>query len=197
MNPEYYDEVHQSIANNPALLAQQRKRLEHVAKYVIGDWVLDFGCGLGTLGHLIDQNPLISGWRYPLKYCGVDFSSFAINYAIQKALPTHIYVWGSLIDANNWLDEVVSITTLVFSEVLEHIEKPKSFLTDRLWHRPVRIVITLPVNMPTSQEPSHVKGVWSEDEVRDLVDGIGDITELHTFGGDDNSTWWLCVVDVK
>ncbi len=197
MNPEYYDEVHRSIANNPALLAQQRQRLEHVAKYVRGNWVLDVGCGLGILGHLLDKEPLAHGWRYPLYYCGIDFSSFAINYAIQKALPDyHTYVWGDLLQADNWFDEV-PVNTLVFSEILEHIEKPKSFLTDRLWHRPVRIVITLPVNMPTSQEPSHVKGVWSEDEVRDLVNGIGDITELHTFGGADNNTWWLCVVDVK
>lgn len=191
MNHKYYDDVWINTVNNPVLMQQHETRLSHLLSYIEGeDWkvkfdVLDIGCGMGILENLLDD----------VDYVGIDYAPLTLNYAAhQRRHRNSVYVNADILSPivrALFGNECADIA--VFSEVLEHFEYPEDVL-DIFAGSANRYIITVPVDMPN--EPSHVKGVWTEGDVRELVRGLGEIVELHKFGlNEGDETWWLCVVD--
>lgn len=79
--------------------------------------VLDIGSGMGQLGQLLTQNNI--------KYKGIDFSSYAVNYSIKNRVGEEEFI---CVDANKYDfdDHVEAYTT---HEFLEHIQDDLTILS--------------------------------------------------------------------
>ena len=69
--PSYYDMTYAVLMQHPGGLGWEwmEERILKIAPLVVGDSVLDLGCGLGIIADAIDNK----------KYFGLDFSSTAIQ----------------------------------------------------------------------------------------------------------------------
>lgn len=174
---EYYDGLyaHQSRRSRTVSVGRHR----HVADLVVGDSVLDLGCGVALLANYIEDR----------EYLGVDFSAEAIHQSRLIAKnPNATFLVASF-------DELVlerSYDTVVLMEVLEHLTQPKRLTVAALAlaHCKRRLVATVPRDM---RAPSHVKRAWTCPEIEELV---GPLDECYLYGGPNEDWYWLAVRDL-
>ena len=169
----YYDSVWQAIAEDPARMRGLLVLAGTVASYVLGRNVLDLGCGLGILADMVQGH----------SYVGVDFSRFAIEYAMRHTLNADaLFV---LADIRGMVCGLAD--TVVLQEVLEHVEDPAALVARAERSARKRLIVTVPVEMA---DPGHVKAAWSEEELRQLLGGLRICNRVE-------GTWWLAVKDVQ
>jgi len=172
----YYDKVYDDdIINVPAALSRITRWCIMASDWVVGQSILDLGCGLGTLAKYI---PIAA------TYTGVDFSSVAIDYAREHAQIGRdaVFVCGDIIKYTaGLLDQ--SFDTVVLCEVLEHLADPLEMISQAKRIARMRVVITVPINMPG---PGHVWPRWSRGA---LVKHFGSLLYHATFNPHQIAVW--------
>ena len=156
------------------------ERHQEIAKWIVGDSVLDLGCGVALIANMIGQRD----------YLGIDFSAEAIASCHKVSTNKNAtFVIGSVFDEtilpNRTYDTVLAI------EVLEHLDNPEELVQLALAHCEKRLIVTVPVDM---RGPAHVRPTWEREDITSLV---GPTKALYQFGGDDADYWWLAVKDVN
>ena len=109
--------------------------------------ILDIGSGMGHMGDLAH--------KHNIKYKGIDFSEYAIQYSQDKAKGSQIY---ECVDAlkYHYNDEVGGYTS---HEFLEHIEGDLQVLSNLKSNKFILF------SVPNFDYPGHVRWFLSEEEV--------------------------------
>lgn len=172
----YYDNAYLGLIADPdsegwVWLAERVKR---IAPLIIGESVLDLGCGLAAIADAVD-----------VSYYGIDYSRVAYewNCANVRNPKARFGIKGIYNPPIELWDTVLVL------EVLEHIQDP-----DRLCHLALhcakqRVIVTVPVDMPGKK---HYHPTWTGEM---LLDYLGTSTVIEQFGGPENDRWWLAVKD--
>ena len=121
LNPlaeDYYDNVYRRMIDNPQRHGWSwlRNRTNAVAPHVVGDSVLDLGCGLSLIADQIED-------RF---YTGVDFSSVALDWCRDNVQNENaLFVASGLVE---WLltddqryDTVVMMEELGINQMLQFL----------------------------------------------------------------------------
>lgn len=153
---DWYDRVFQKIAADPAGIDATKKHLSQLAAFCKGS-VLDLGCGLGLLADLIGARP----------YVGVDSSGFAIDYARNNTINPHaLFMKDDLIEFIQ--HPYMKFSTIVMSEVLEHISFAPALARYALDNCAVQVVGSVPTKIFIE---SHVKPSWTAADIVALFGG--------------------------
>lgn len=174
----YYDRVY--ARQSDVAREETQKRHEEVAKWIVGDSVLDLGCGVALVANMIGQR----------EYFGIDFSAEAI--ALSNKATTNknaTFMVGSIFDDAILPDRTYD--TVLVIEVLEHLDSPEEVVRLALAHCGERLIVTVPVDM---RGRAHVRPTWKREDISSLV---GPTRAPYQFGGDDADRWWLAVKDVN
>lgn len=176
----YYDTLYRKMIQNPNAdgWAWIEERTNKVEQYIVGESVLDMGCGLSLL-----QN------RTKIAYTGIDCSRVAIdwNKMMSRSLRTTGFMIGDLVVVNG----LGLYDTVLLLDVLEHIPDYRLVYQKALDSARKRLIVTVPKNMPGKK---HFYPTWDVDRLTDLM-GIDVKSEL--FGGDDDMRWWMAIKDVR
>lgn len=182
--PDYYDEVFSQIVENQARSGPFKSRARLISNNVLGRRVLDVGCGIAYIVKYLKAD----------LYIGLDFSEFAIDYNstnFESPWASFILddVTGRGFHPRMVQPETPKFDTIIFGEILEHVQRPALLINKFLFFKPDRLIVTLPINIP---DPSHYQSQWSEENVTYLLQPFGKITlktlDLH---------WWIAIVDVE
>ena len=114
----------------------EKIRLGKISKHIVGNRILDFGCGYGKLASYIQDK----------QYVGVDLDQRAIELARKLNKDrTGIYFY-SMDDLENETDK---FDTVVMAAVIEHLDNPYEILQNMKSHlrEGGRIIITTPTPM--------------------------------------------------
>ena len=151
LTSDWYDQVYLDQTEGKPDLSYMKKHLEKIADQCVGG-ILDLGCGLGMLANMTDQY-----------YIGVDYSEVAIKYAIAhnhnpRAVFAHV-------DLKEFIQNDLSMQTVVLSEILEHIDFPIQLAEYAKRNFRRRLVGSVPINMPIK---SHVTPAWDKKAILSL-----------------------------
>ena len=117
----------------------EKWRLNKIRNHIIGDIILDFGCGYGKLAAKIPEK----------HYFGVDIdekvllSARNINADLKNAQFYNV-------DSSEWRS--YKFDTIILAAVIEHLDNPSQFLMDfkKLLKSNGRIIITTPAPMAST-----------------------------------------------
>ena len=132
---EFYHREHDEMGNYSTLWNQT---LSVLKSYKVKS-VLDIGCGMGQFGILCGKNEI--------KYKGIDFSLYAINYCVSKITGTQEY---RQVDMNNYAFND-NVDAYILHEFLEHIENDIEILKKL---KPGKLVV---FTVPDFDDPAHVR----------------------------------------
>lgn len=124
--------------------------------------VLDVACGIATL------------YQYaPAHYIGLDFSETALQRA-KEQYPEGIFLLHDINKSPKTLQVTCRIDTLVFSQILEHLERPREVLSSFLeffstWRRVIISVPNSNIVHPHEQTEEHIQ-YFTKDSIRKLVE---------------------------
>jgi ubiquinone/menaquinone biosynthesis C-methylase UbiE len=118
--------------------------------------VLEVGCGAGGFAHYLTDTTSID-------YLGFDFSSVAINNAIERTGDSEIFYIG---DATNIECYPKKYDALVCTEVLEHVDQDLEII--QLWDKGTLCVCSV----PNFDSPYHVRHFKDESEVFKRYSGL-------------------------
>lgn len=150
----WYDKVFSASSKDANTMKRYRSHLRFMADNIIGNSVLDLGCGMGLLADMIGNR----------NYIGVDFSNFCIRYAIENCSNPNALFYKSKIEdveLNQCYD------TVVLSEILEHVDKPEEIVAIALKCCSVAVIGSVPIAMPME---CHVTPNWTAEDIFTLFD---------------------------
>ncbi len=176
---EYYDSLYENMLADDTSEGIQwiQERANKVEPLIIGDSVLDLGCGLSLF-----QN------RIKITYTGVDFSPFVIEWnRVRSRYKTSDFVLADI----TIIDDFGIYDTVMLLDVLEHIKDYQSVYHKAEACAKKRMIVTVPRDMLGKK---HYHPRWGELE---LVDLMGEKIKPKMFGGDDGIRWWLAVKDIE
>lgn len=104
--------------------------------YIGREMVIDLGCGVGYLAHLLEQRG-----HSPGQYLGIDFSGEAISQA-RARVPGFRFVRGDILAETRRIAGIFEGATIVACEVLEHITHDLPVL--RAMPVGTRVIATVP-----------------------------------------------------
>ena len=124
--------------------------------------VLDVACGIASLCQYA-----------PGQYVGMDFSETALQRAKEQC-PTGIFVLHDITKSLKTLRIPCRIDTLVFGQILEHLDHPEEVLVGFLEHFSAwtRLIVSVPdsnIVPPDTQCEEHVQ-YFDKDSIRELVE---------------------------
>jgi 2-polyprenyl-3-methyl-5-hydroxy-6-metoxy-1,4-benzoquinol methylase len=134
--------------------------------------LLEIGPGHGLLLHLASQNPKIGSLvAYDVSQKSVDMAGKALK-ALGAAKPVRFELKNILDDSIMEARNAEQFDAIVFSEVLEHLDRPEQALRAllHLCKPGGRIWINVPANSPA---PDHLYLVREPKEAEDLVRKVG------------------------
>jgi 2-polyprenyl-3-methyl-5-hydroxy-6-metoxy-1,4-benzoquinol methylase len=134
--------------------------------------LLEIGPGHGLLLHLASQNPNIGAlFAYDVSQKSVDMAGKALK-ALGAAKPVQFELKNILDDSIMEPRNAAQFDAIVFSEVLEHLDRPEQALRAllHLCKPGGRIWINVPANSPA---PDHLYLVRAPKEAEDLVRKVG------------------------
>ena len=134
--------------------------------------LLEIGPGHGLLLHLASQNPKISGLAaYDVSQKSVDMAGKALK-ALGAAKPVRFELKNILDDSIVEASNGAQFDAIVFSEVLEHLDRPEQAVRAllHLCKPGGRIWINVPANSPA---PDHLYLVREPRQAEDLVRSVG------------------------
>jgi 2-polyprenyl-3-methyl-5-hydroxy-6-metoxy-1,4-benzoquinol methylase len=187
LNPiasSYYDRTYQQLIDAPDHEGWKwlQERVEKVSHYIVGDSILDLGCGLARIAE-----------RFPdVSYTGIDYSPVAIEWSRDNCSTENtLYVCSGIIE---WLvGQRDNYDTVLLLEILEHVKTPGLIVAEALMRTAKRLIVTVPRDMPGR---SHITPVWTEEMLLELL-GEKAWVYCHLFGGPDNDRWWIAVKDIE
>lgn len=152
MNPvpsTWYDQVFSDTVQDHTKLLYFKRHLRCLAGHCVGS-ILDLGCGLGLLADMVGNS----------YYLGVDFSSFAIDYArghTQNKRAVFIRA-----DLKEFIQQQLFFDTIVISEILEHIDFPILLAGYAIKNYKQRLIGSVPTYISSE---SHIKASWSKEDI--------------------------------
>jgi SAM-dependent methyltransferase len=152
------------------------ERIGKVAPFIIGDTVLDIGCGLGIIADYIDGR----------EYLGLDFANFPIKWANNNIKNKRASFQMANIEDFTLYS---SYDTVLLLEVLEHVADIEGVAQLAKYYANKRVIVTVPRDMPGK---GHVTPTWDDQDLKDLFG-----TEMGSvlFGGPNDDRWWLGIRD--
>lgn len=148
----FYNQVFADKVKDQLYLSNSIRHIQQLSRFCVGS-VLDMACGLGQLSNYVDSQT----------YLGIDFSTYAITWAIRNNHNPHADFYLADLSEQLLIDR--SFDTVVLSEILEHVDDPGLLVDYAKKTALQRIIIALPINMPME---GHIKGIWSEQDIKDL-----------------------------
>lgn len=169
---EFYDTAYKRILSNQEEIDIIHKRCKEIMPHVVGETVLDLGCGLGVMALYTNT-----------QYTGIDFSPTAIEYAIEANIDA-AFICNTFNHAPNR-----KFDTVLLVEVLEHLNEVEREAVLKIARSRARqrIIIMVPVNIPMD---SHVKPQWTMEELLSLLPNIR-ATEIKQV-----DRWWMGIYDL-
>lgn len=153
------------------------RRHQAIAELIVGESVLDLGCGVAMIADLIGNR----------EYLGIDFSREAIEASrrvVSNPLAEFIVADVTTVPIERLYDTVLLI------EILEHLKDPRPLAQRAIERATKRVIATVPRDM---RGPAHVKPCWTADDLKDL---LGPLAVCKLFGGPDDDWWWLAIKEV-
>lgn len=155
-----------------------------VARYILGDSVLDLACGIGQLANMIGD----------CQYLGVDFSHIQIELAKKRnENPNASFALQNL--TRDWHCE--KFDTVVLGEIVEHMEDPWPLVQFAINHARRRVISTIAMDIPSSG--GHCWYMIERDDVLELFGGEG-LPDwaliVHKFLGARGFWRWLVIRDI-
>ena len=180
----FYTKIYQKIAAGETDLAKESydwimARYEFIAPFVVGDSVLDLGCGIGYIADMI-------GGR---QYLGVDFSRYAVKYSREVVQNPKARFLVRDLQAVSQSDFRAYDTVLVL-EILEHVADPKQLAALAMAWAKKRVIATVPRDMPGT---AHVWPTWGHWMAKCL---FGRLSRFELFGGRHDDSWYLIIKDI-
>jgi len=155
------------------------ERLKVIAPLIVGNSVLDLGCGIGYIADMIKGR----------RYLGVDFSRYAIKYSKKIVQNPRARFLVRDLRAVRQSDFRAYDTVLVL-EILEHVADPRQLaVAAKRWAKK-RIIATVPRDMPGT---AHVWPTWGRWMAKCL---FGKLDHFEPFGGKDGDSWYLIIKDM-
>ncbi len=180
--PEPYNAVYVERGQN-FNISNGSFRSAIVARYVLGESVLDLACGAGQLANMIDNR----------RYFGVDFSYLQIQRGVRDCQnPNATFALQDL--TVSWDCEMYD--TVVMGEIVEHLDDPQPLVQFAIDHARRRVIATVPENMV---EPGHAWGKITMDDLTELfgAEGLPDWALIvHRFRGARGWWRWLVIRDI-
>lgn len=181
---QYYDNLYRKMIAEPESegWAWIKERAEFVAQYVVGESVLDLGCGFAVIADMVEAF-----------YFGIDWSRVSIDWNRENVKNDFAaFLECGIGDWLDWKrDDLMSpYDTVMLLDVLEHLPSPKAIIDQLEGVVGQRLIVTVPRDMAGR---AHIHPVWS---VRQLEKLLGEDVDCELFGGPNGDRWWLATVDV-
>ncbi len=169
--PEYWDKIGREEFE-AGELREFHWRFDPIVQELRGDTILDVGCGTGALCRRINSSLDGSAQVY-----GVDFSPEQIKICNEISrsrsdlYPTEYYAVG---DAYKLPYSDARFTSVVCSEVLEHLDSPRRAIREmlRVLKPGGRLVVTVPFNEVIVPGSEHVN-TFTEETFSAILEGYG------------------------
>ncbi len=181
VSEQYYDEVffqspEYSKPGGQSLYAPVWRQIIEILHQQGSKSILDLGCGPGQFGEFMSENSL------DVLYCGVDFSSEAINQA-RRRCPTGQFFQVHL--PMEKFTDLPGFDTVICMEVLEHIDKDRETLANL----PAGVFIVATV--PNFDSFGHVRIFKYEKEILDRYGDLIEITHIKKVHLSKKSFLWI------
>ena len=170
---DWYNKIYkEQIIGVPKAMTLIGHWANRASRHISSGSVLDLGCGLGVLADKIEG-----------EYTGVDFCKVAVEYAKKHCKNKHAkFILADILKfAKEAKDD--SFDTIVFCEVLEHLEHPEDIIREAKRIARNQVVVTVPMASPNL---AHVKHIWSMADVQKLLGPLAVIEDIRGFW---LSTW--------
>lgn len=148
MAEEYINEGYRREIRQGGIDGYTNLRIAPALAYIMGESVLDLGCGLGTAANHINN----------IEYLGIDYSPVAIEYAKKhNKNPNADFKLGRFKEAPDR-----KYDTVLLLEVLEHVMQPKLLAGFALEKARECVIVTVPINMVCR---GHIHPRWTWDDL--------------------------------
>lgn len=135
------------------------KRLNWCADQVVGRNPVDFGCAFG-------HSTAAMAARHPAQWTGCDMSAEAVGLAKEMQAGRKIgFFWVPKLED---LASCGLFSTVIASEVIEHVEDDRAFLAGLVKAARSRVVLTTPTI--DAQDPGHVR-LYDDESLATLLEG--------------------------
>ncbi len=125
------------LPHNPE--AAHRKRMELASSLIVGNSVLDIGCGIGHLLHFVKDG---------VEYVGADTSPQMLQVA-RKAYPNNVFCVGDIYD----LSPFKTFDTVLCQSVLIHLPEIETPIREMWKHADKAIVFSIPIANEETLKP--------------------------------------------